>query len=342
MPSDSSPVLHAFGPHAQRIAALINRHPPLAVRLFCAPKRALHAVAAFLHSTTADDAEVAARLKDDDPRDLLAVAIPGAPARLYRTLDRAGDTARGVRFYQRVGRIAAGPFSNLLFGSRGEIGDRLLGHIEKVSEMGDGALHGLPISVLADPSLTASVAAVVALLRAHGCDPDAMLRSFPASASLRSVERRLVEMVSELSAPPCPVALAYPWRQVTSVAELRAISTRHHMCMTTGLHGGSSYWLRLLDRSAFLLCEAPFFLVEVERITTGLWCVREVRDARNRVPDADTRRKIGRELETMGFHIAELHPRDALTCLAARTSGAMRRAQREFDNLADEFALELT
>jgi hypothetical protein len=206
--------------------------------------------------------------------------------------------------------------------------------------MQDGALHALPIAVLADPSLSASVASVVALLRAHGRDPDPMLRSFPTSASLRAVTRRLVELVSELEAPACHVPMTYPWRQVRSIGELRTISMRHGMCMSSGLHGGSGYWLRLLERSVFLVCEAPWFLVEVERVGPRLGRIREIRDTRNRVPDPDVRRKVRRELEAMGFWLAEMAPRDALSCLAARTSGAFRRAEREFSGLADEFALE--
>lgn len=340
MPHDNAPALRAFGVHAHRVATLLSHHPHLAARLLCLPRRGLHAVAAFLHVAQGSDAEVAARLHDDDPRELMAAAVPGAPSRVYRLLDRAGDVARGLGYYQRIARIAAGPFSGLLYGSRGVIDGRLLNHIETVSGMEDGSLHGLPISVLADPSLTASVASVAALLRAHGRNPDPMLRSFPSTASLRSVERRLVEMVSELEAPRCPVPLAYPWRQARSIAELRATSRDLQACMTTALHGGSRYWLRLLNRSVFLICEAPLIVVEVERIAPGLWCLREVRDGRNRVPDAYVHRKVRREIEGLGFRLAELHPRDGLACLAARTSGALRRAQREFDNLGDEFALE--
>lgn len=58
------------------------------------------------------------------------------------------------------------------------------------------------------------------------------------------------------------------------------------------------------------------------------------------VPDADVRRKVRRELEALGFSLSEMASRHTFTCLAARTSGALRRAERELGRLAEDVALE--
>ena len=96
-PQERAPLLLVFGVLAPRVASLIRARPTLVARLIVAPREAVHAVGAFLHlapGAALPDAEVAATINDSDPRDLLRAALPGCPPRLYRALDRAGDTVR--------------------------------------------------------------------------------------------------------------------------------------------------------------------------------------------------------------------------------------------------------
>jgi hypothetical protein len=102
---EASPALRVYGPHARLVAALVREHPKLAARLLCAPRRAVHATGAYLGaSMKSEEAVLVCHLSDEDPRSLLRIAVPNAPARLYRTLDRAGDIVQEANFYARLGR----------------------------------------------------------------------------------------------------------------------------------------------------------------------------------------------------------------------------------------------
>src|SRR4051812_3729959 len=101
-PIERAPCLLVFGDLAPRVAKLVRARPILIARLILAPREAVHAIGAFLHlapEAAQADAEVAEMINDTDPRKLLRAALPGCPARLYRSLDRAGGQVLGKRVY---------------------------------------------------------------------------------------------------------------------------------------------------------------------------------------------------------------------------------------------------
>ena len=157
--------------------------PGLAARLMCAPRRAVHSVAAWMHLVeVTDDEDVADRLDRTDPRQLLREAIPEAPPWLYRTLDRAGDIAQGRAFYARVARIATSPNASALRQTTGRLNGPLLEHLDTLGEM-DPVISRLPISLRLDARFAQLIATLGAYLRHAGLDPEGAFRGLPPSAS---------------------------------------------------------------------------------------------------------------------------------------------------------------
>jgi hypothetical protein len=112
---ERAPLLLVFGPLAGRVAAIVRVRPTLVTKIAFAPREAIHAIAAFLYISSqaaGSDNEVANLIERHDPRDLLNMALPNCPARLYRALDRAGDTVHERSFYMRLGSICTGPFAS--------------------------------------------------------------------------------------------------------------------------------------------------------------------------------------------------------------------------------------
>jgi hypothetical protein len=125
-PQERAPLLLVFGVLAPRVASLIRARPTLVARLIVAPREVVHAVGAFLHlapGAALPDAEVAATINDSDPRELLRAALPGCPVRLFRALDRAGDTVRGRGYYERLGEVSRGPHGDALLDGEARLDD---------------------------------------------------------------------------------------------------------------------------------------------------------------------------------------------------------------------------
>src|ERR1700722_2987541 len=113
--TEQSPVLRIFSGLAARVGVLLRLNPSLLQRVAFAPRPAIHSIGAFLHlcpDADRSDTEVAAILNDRDPRDLLRSAIPSAPPRLYRALDRAGDHVHEKSYYESLAPLCVGPLAD--------------------------------------------------------------------------------------------------------------------------------------------------------------------------------------------------------------------------------------
>ncbi len=150
---ERAPMLLVFGPHAARMASLVRVRPSLLSRIAFAPPSAVHAIGGFLYlARQADqpDPELAALLDESDPRDLLQVAIPQAPAHLYRAMERAGDRVRDHGFYARLAAVCTSPEADLLWGDH-PIEPALLDFAERVVKL-EFSSYGTdtPVSLRAD------------------------------------------------------------------------------------------------------------------------------------------------------------------------------------------------
>lgn len=316
---DASPALRAYGSHAPRIARLLRHFPPLGASLLCAPRRAVHAVGAYLHVCDfPDDDAVVRELANTSPRFLLRAALPKAPLTLYRALDRCGDIVQSRAFYERLAEAASGPFARVLLAASKPLDETFLRYTEWLSRADEIVRH-LPARLLSDMSATEAVVSLIALLRGHGGDVESALADLPSDSGSASVRRRLFKLLSSLTAPPAALPLPDGVTQVRSVGELREIGARLQLCVQKATFGGADYWMQMVDgRSLFVMLEEPTALAELRRVAPGVWLLVDVREDKNRVAPQSRRRTLCANLTAAGWKLVPVRPEHALMTLASR------------------------
>jgi hypothetical protein len=322
---DNAPGLRAFGPHAPRIARFLQYQPALGARLLCAPLRALHAVGVYLHLVeTATDEEVARRLVEVGPRELLRFALPTAHPALYRVLDRCGDVVRSAQFYKALAEASAGPFAKVIFATAKTIDDAFLRHLAALSR-GDEVIRALPTRLLADVSAVEAATSLIALLRGYGTDAESALAGLPAKAGAAGVRRRLLKMLADLTAPPVPTPLPPGMTRITSVRELREVGCKLDLCVQKAMNGGADYWLRLVSgESIFAVLDEPAALAELRAVAPGVWRLMDVREKSNRIISQARRRALFGDLAEAGWKIVPVDPVHALMTLGTRDDDDFR------------------
>jgi hypothetical protein len=133
---ERAPLLLVFGSLADRMAAILAGRPGLTSRIAFAPPEAIHAIAIFLYfAPEADrsDAEVGDLIEQSDPRELMRMAWPDCPARLYRALDRVGRSVRERSYYVRLGAVCRGPYGTAFLD--GDLNDTRLDFYEAIQTM---------------------------------------------------------------------------------------------------------------------------------------------------------------------------------------------------------------
>lgn len=318
---DSAPLRSAFGPLAPRVAKLIRKQPLLAGRLLCAPLRAIHAVAAYIHLTApADDNEAAALLAETAPRDLLRTAMPGVDARLYRALDRCGSSILSRTCYERLAAIAAGSLIEVLLATDRGIDAPYIRYVAKLADA-DGVVRHIPPRLLADQSATDAVLATFALLRAYNMNVDGALTGLPKAAGWEAVYRRLTNLLGALEAPPLAYPLPLGLRQITTMAGLRETGLALGLCVQAATHGGSEHWLRLVSGSSvYLVVDETRILMELRSVAPGLWMFGEAKQSHNRMAPPGTLRALAASLVTSGWKLVDTDPVAALVTLACRSN----------------------
>jgi hypothetical protein len=310
---ERAPLLLVFGDLAPRVAALVRARPLLIARLIVAPREAVHSIGAFLHlapDAARSDAEVATIINDTDPRDLLNVALPGCPARLYRALDRAGDRVQARRFYERLGVICRGPFADLLLAD-GLIDDASIAHYETLSKL-DPAVGALPTVFKANTYLAQSVDSLIALLRAHGALRDGDLR-LPAHAGLPAVVRRLRAANGRIEAPDPGFIPPQPFRIIRTTDELQRIGKALGNCVALPQWGAVRYHLNLIDGTAvFLVSDDPPLLALLHRVADRVFYLEQCAGPKNASPPAGVRSALIRDLTAAGLRLVLQDPQSSL------------------------------
>ena len=331
--SELAPALNIWGTLAPRIVRLLKHRPTLARSLLCAPPRAMHAVAAFLHhapDSRGADAVVALHIEEADPRALLRSALPAAPPRLYRALDRCGGRVRKAVFYARIASAADGPFADLLLDSTDLIDDNRLDRIESLAEM-DPVIWRLPRAVLAERGQVDAIESIRRLLEACGVDADSLLTDLPHDAGMAAVTRRLMRAVDGLRAPDVSISLPQPTRLIESVADLRRIGRDLRVCVQSAEHQGAVHWIRLVTgASVYVLMAEPRTLIELQPIARNVFTVAQLGHEDNQPVARPVTKAIHAALRDAGLVIVR-NPAGALAHLE-------RRCARGWNDAGEAFA----
>lgn len=318
---DRAPLLSVFGVLDRRVATLIRCRPSLSQRLALAPRSAIHSIGIFLHlcpEASGEAAEVAALIDTTHPRDLLRMALPDAPAQLYRALDRVGDRVRGRAFYVKLGAIAAGQFGSAFL--EGRLSDQRLDFYEALATM-DPAIAGIHGALGESRELAESVDVLVKFLRKHGAITDADLRFLP-GAGINAVLRRLQRSFDAIRAPDPGFHPPNGWKIVGSVGALRDIGREFGNCLNSRRPYGVEHWLRLGDgNGVYLLHERTRVLVALRRIADGLFVIDEAAQPQDDDLPCSTPATLMNDFRAAGIQILTIAPSRALAQLDKAAGG---------------------
>lgn len=326
---ERAPLLRVFGPLAGRVAGLARAYPPLVSRLVVAPRPAIHAMGAYLHlaaEAAGPDHDVARQIEECDPRDLLLAALPDAPSRLYRALDRAGDQVRGRRFYDRLGSAVTGPLGPSLL-EAGPLNDDRLGHVDAVLAA-DPLVAPLSQHFPSSAFTIDHLDSLVTLLRAHGAT-DAVDWGLAPNAGPRGAFRRMQQALDALTAPDPGFEPPAPFRVVPSLGELRRIGISFENCVGHAAHYAARHWLRLTDGSAvFLIADDPPVLLALRPLIPGaLFVIEEVAGPLNAPVSPEVVEKLRSDLLASGVIVLRLDPADAIWHLHSLAARKSKRAE---------------
>jgi hypothetical protein len=330
IPTERAPLLLVFSDLAGRMAALVRVRPSLIANLIVAPREAIHSVGAYLHLAAdagLSDAEIAASIDETDPRNLLRAALPDAPPRLFRALDRAGDRVRDKRFYERLGTLCAGPFAGALL-QDGRIDDARLSYYEALSRM-DPALVGLQSVLDGDTYLAESIDCLIALLRSHSTLRDSDLH-LPSKAGKPAIARRLRAALGRIQAPDPGFAAPPPFRLVRTSDELQQIGRAFGNCVALPEWNAPRYQIQLAQGSmVFLVAKNPPVLTSLIRVAHGVWHLEQMCGPKNTAPAPGMRANLIRDLASAGQRMVMMEPDAALSRLVQERQH--RRAAIEND-----------
>lgn len=214
---ERAPLLRVFGPLAGRVARLGRACPTLVMRLLVAPRTAVHSIGAYLHlapGADGPDQDVGRRIENTDPRELLLAALPDAPPRLYRALNRAGDQVRGSRYYRRLGAAVTGPLGPSLL-EAGLLNEDRLDHVDSVLAA-DPLVAPLSAHFPSSAFTIDHLDTLVTLLRAHAATDAVDWRLAP-NAGPRAAFRRMQQALDALTAPDPGFEPPAPFRVVPSL-----------------------------------------------------------------------------------------------------------------------------
>jgi hypothetical protein len=284
-------------------------------KLIFAPPRAIHATAAFLYfvaEAAQTDANVAEIIDETDPRELLRMAFPGCPARLYRALDTAGNSVRDRSFYTRLDEVCRGPFASALLG--GHLSDMRLEFYETIRSM-DPLIANLCPALSEARDLVQAGDVLVAVVRSYGAIDECDL-SLPKNAGTGAVLRRLQRGLYAVRAPDPPFPVPAPFRLVETIGDLRAIGREYKNCLGRFSGLSTRYWLDLADGSVvYLTSEEPPLLLALRKIGAELWHIEQMKGPNDTHPSLAARCSIEQKLKQSGVRLISINPGFALSHL---------------------------
>lgn len=312
-PSETSPMLEAWGDLAPRIVRLARERPALWRTLSLAPSRAVHAVGIWLmlsDGAAAEDAFAASEIERSHPRQLLSQAFPDAPARMYRLLDLAGPTLRQPAFYSRLAAHLGGQWASEIHAAE-TIDDHLLDTCDLLARVD-------PLTQACRPALGGTrrmecLDALVTFLRAHGAiAPDEGPPTFPKNAGIRAVHRTAMTWLDRAQAPDPGFIPPSGFRLVRTVAELRDIGQQLKNCIGQRLFAGHYLVELATGEQCYLAAEDPVLtLVALRRHGRGLWSIEQVDGA----DFCSTQNRLELGLRAAGVTLLRSRPDVALSAI---------------------------
>ncbi|MBC9176159.1 hypothetical protein [Pseudoroseomonas ludipueritiae] len=277
---EKAPILCIFGNDAAAMAQVIRAAPDLGRRLALAPRRAVHALAAFLASEAArrlNGAELIAELRTHHPRDLLHAALPGCDRRLYKTLNRAALPAWSLAEYAMVDALLRAEVGAVTSGTGPLTRARVATWHECLGEEPAFARWLAPFDDTAD---RAGLRVVLTWLRHAG------LLTEPApegEAEPIAVSRAVVRMISQAKGPEAPFVVPEGWQQLRSARELLAMGRRLGNCLrATDRSAPQSIQHLLTGQVVFLHHAKAAVLAGLMPEPGGFWSVAVIQGRRNR------------------------------------------------------------
>ena len=327
-------MLLVFGPLADRVAGILRSRPTPDRQDCLAPPEAMHAIAIFLYlspEAAGSDAEVGDIIEQSDPRELLRMALPDCPARLYRALDRAGGFVRERSFYARVDAVCRGPFGSAFLD--GGLTEMRLDFFEALPTM-DTITVNLHAALSEMRHTANAVDTLVTLLRAYGTIGACDLR-LPKNAGTGAVLRRLLRGLYAVRAPIPPFMVPAPLRLVETIGELRDIGRQFANCLGPLGHFGAKHWFDLADGSVvYLTTNEPPLLIALSRAGPSLWHIDQMSGPKSVDPPASVRRAIEQSLRGAGCRLVAIDPGRAL-CNLARAARPPKMNLNLDDDLGD-------
>lgn len=275
-----APLLRPWRGLAPLVVRLIAAEPKLAARLMMAPRRVLHTMAAFMQARAAegmgeDHAALAAEIQRHDPRDLLRIALGGTEPRLYRALDRCGETMWPLEDYRALLRLLQGPFAGVVL-KWPEVSRGLFSHLLEAER--DPVVVAAVRTIIAEPDLLHDLRAALVLLRRLGVAEH--IERLPAGSGRDAIVRR---MEMDLRKVPIPTPCWVPppgWRHITSWGEVMAIGRAMENCLTSLAIGNGYYAMLLRGHLAMLTkTDGSPSLAAVEWVGPGMWKITETQIA---------------------------------------------------------------
>ncbi|BDG70238.1 hypothetical protein Rmf_01670 [Roseomonas fluvialis] len=249
-------------------------------------------------------------------------ALPDAPPRLYRALNRAGDQVRGSRYYRRLGAAVTGPLGPSLL-EAGLLNEDRLDHVDSVLAA-DPLVAPLSAHFPSSAFTIDHLDTLVTLLRAHAATDAVDWRLAP-NAGPRAAFRRMQQALDALTAPDPGFEPPAPFRVVPSLGGLRRIGISFENCVADAGHYAARHWFRLADGSAvFLFADDPPVLLALRPLIPGaLFVIEDVAGPKNAPVSPEVVEKLRSDLLASGVTVLRLDPADALWhlhSLAARNS----------------------
>lgn len=302
-----APMLRAWGPLAERMATLVREHPPLLRRVVFAPRRALHAYAAFLHHGPVDmtPAEVAVHLETTHPRALLEQALPGCD-KLYPALDRAGERALLKGGYTLFAQVATGPFASEFLASEtlnakaAAFYNLLLRLHPAVSRFRRALCH--------DPDKAEALDQVLVLLESQNLLDLADPLSQQVERQPEALSKLLHYWLGGLRAPSVGLTPPEGMRWVEDVKEVRALGSRLENCLVSFATSWDDDWLGFLTgTTVYLAGDDPTVAAQLTRAGT-VWWIEQVKGPKNEAVPPLVHERLQDWAQKSGFVLLSASP----------------------------------
>jgi len=292
-------------PRAVHVYALVMRSPAWA---------ALHPLAAACQRHGEDRIAQLALLKDPDHllvlhglagildtpklQDLLALAVPDAPARLLKVLNNCGDDVLAPAFYgQLMQQLRIPAFGPVLLAPDASITMELLAHLQRASHFGPLTLKAFGEGKLNFRNADMLQAVIDAVVDVHGNGVLPVFEDALARWNRETAHEHADRLLNRLPAAPPPWSGNNTLRPVPSPAQLKTLGRRFSNCL-------AEYRLHMiLGTQAFYVWTGPgtLAILSISRQANSQWALHEMKAQHNEPVPPDQASEIRHQLAAAGI-----------------------------------------